>query len=182
MGIYRDRAHVERGIDELLNGGFRREDVSVLMHDSEAPEYGLEKHTKAPEGATTGASAGVVIGGAVGLLAGIGQIAAPQLGPLVAAGPILGALAGAGAAGVAGGIIGALAGLGFPEYEARKHAGLIAKGHILLSVHCDEPGSVERAQGIMARSGAQDISTMGRAGAEFSHTSEPRVHYGGTAS
>src|SRR4029077_13756117 len=95
------------------------------------------KHSKTPEGATTGAASGAAIGGTLGLLAGIGALAIPGLGPFIAAGPIMGALAGAGTGGVVGGLVGALIGMGFPEYEAKRYEGLVKHGGILLSVHCD---------------------------------------------
>src|SRR4029079_8556767 len=95
-----------------------------------------EKNTKAPEGTTTGATTGGVIGGTLGLLAGIGAIAIPGVGPFIAAGPIMGALAGIGAGGTIGGIIGALVGMGIPEYEAKRYEGRITEARGLLSGHC----------------------------------------------
>src|SRR5206468_4762230 len=100
-------------------------------------DFAHEKHTKAPEGATTGAGTGAVVGGALGWLAGIGALAIPGLGPFIAAGPIMAALAGAGVGGTVGGVTGALIGLGIPEYEAKRYEGRITKGGILLSVHSD---------------------------------------------
>jgi hypothetical protein len=80
---------------------------------------------------------GAAIGGTLGVLAGIGALAIPGFGPFIAAGPIMGALAGVGAGGVAGGIVGALVGMGIPEYDAKRHKGMVKKGHALLSMHCD---------------------------------------------
>src|ERR1022692_4752138 len=111
FGIYRDRVHVEQGVDALVRSGFRTEDISVLLPENiGTKEFAHEKHTKAPEGATAGASTGAVVGGTLGLLAGIGALAIPGLGPFIAAGPIMAALAGAGTGGVVGGLIGALVG------------------------------------------------------------------------
>src|ERR1700750_347552 len=137
-GIYRSRAAAESGVDALLSSDFRNEDVSVLLQDNVGTkDFAHEKHTKAPEGTATGAGTGAVVGGTLGLLAGIGALAIPGLGPFIAAGPIMGALAGAGTGGVVGGIIGALIGMGMPEYEAKRYEGLIKQGRVLLSVHCD---------------------------------------------
>src|SRR5437879_12866053 len=117
-GIYRSRAGAEEAVDALRAAGFRNTDVSVLLPENQGTkDFAHEKGTKAPEGAATGATAGVVAGGVLGWLAGIGALAIPGIGPLIAAGPIVGALAGAGAVGVAGGIVGALIGMGIPEYE-----------------------------------------------------------------
>jgi hypothetical protein len=178
--IFRDRLHVETGVDALLGQGFRGEDVSVLMADNiGTKDFAHEKHTKAPEGATTGAGVGVLVGGAVGLLAALGAITIPGLGPFLAAGPIVSALAGAGAAGVAGGIIGALVGLGIPEYEAKRYEGLIKEGRILLSVHCDNSDWVRRAKDVLVQTGAEDISSAGEAGADYAASDRPKVRHGG---
>src|SRR5439155_10866804 len=105
-----------------------------------------ERATKAPEGAAAGASSGAVIGGTLGWLAGIGALAVPGVGPLIAAGPIVAALAGIGAVGTLGGIAGALIGLGIPEYEAKRYEGRVRNGGILLSVHCDDSQWTKRAE------------------------------------
>jgi len=124
-------------------------------------DIGTVKHTKAPEGATAGASTGAVIGGTLGLLAGIGALAIPGVGPLIAAGPIMAALAGFGIGGAVGGFTGALIGLGIPEYEAKKYEGRLKKGGILFSVHCDTSEQIKRAKEIVARTGGEDISSTG---------------------
>ncbi len=134
------------------------------------PKISPEKHTKAPEGTATGATSGAVIGGGLGWLAGIGALAIPGLGPLIAAGPIVAALAGAGAGGVLGGLIGALVGMGIPEYEAKRYEGRVKEGGILLSVHCDDSNWTKRAKEILERTGADDVSSAGEATADFSKT------------
>ncbi|MDY0213218.1 MAG: hypothetical protein RBR06_09460 [Desulfuromonadaceae bacterium] len=166
-GIYTDRMLVERAVEELKNAGFRNEDISVLFpQGGGTKEFALEKETKAPEGAATGAGTGVVIGGALGWLAGIGLLAVPGVGPLIAAGPIMAALAGAGAGGVTGGIAGALIGLGIPEYEANRYEGRIKKGGILLSVHADDSDWKNKGKEILKRTGAEDIGSKGEADAD----------------
>ena len=116
-----------------------------------------------PEGATAGAGTGAVVGGTLGLLARIGALAIPGLGPFIAAGPIMGALAGAGTGGVVGGLIGALVGMGIPEYEAKRYEGVIRKGGILLSVHCATSDEVNRGKSILKGTGGEDISSTGEA-------------------
>ena len=180
FGIYRDRAHVEEVVDALLAAGYRNEDISVLLPENVGTkEFAHEKHTKGPEGAATGAGAGAAIGGTLGLLAGIGALAIPGLGPFIAAGPIMGALAGVGAGGAVGGILGALVGMGLPEYEAKRYEGLIKEGGILLSVHCDNSEWVGRAKEILERTGAKDISSTGEASADYAKSDKPRTRYGG---
>ena len=174
FGIYSDRIRAEQALDELVAAGFRTEDVSVLMQDNVGTkDFAHEKHTKAPEGATTGAVAGGVAGGALGLLAGIGALAIPGLGPFVAAGPIMAALAGIGSGGVVGGFIGALVGMGIPEFEAKRYEGRIKDGGILVSVHCDDSDWVTKAKDILKHSGAEDVSSSGEASADYAKTEKP---------
>ena len=107
FGIYSNVTQAERAVDALVNGGFTNADVSVLLSDNRgSKDFAHEKNTKAPEGTTTGVTAGGAIGGTLGLLAGIGALAIPGVGPLIAAGPIMGALAGLGVGGAVGGIVG----------------------------------------------------------------------------
>jgi hypothetical protein len=180
FGIYQTRAEAEQGVDRLLESGYRNEDISVLLPENVGTkDFAHEKHTKAPEGTATGAGAGAAIGGTLGLLAGIGALAIPGLGPFIAAGPIMAALAGIGTGGVVGGIIGALVGMGIPEYEAKRYDGMIKEGKILLSVHCDDSDWVKRAKKILESTGAQDISSSGEAGADYAETDKPRVRHGG---
>jgi hypothetical protein len=129
--------------------------------------FAHEKNTKAPEGATAGVTAGGVIGGTLGLLAGIGVIAIPGVGPFIAAGPIMAALAGLGVGGTLGGVVGALIGMGIPEYEAKRFEGRIKEGGILLSVHCATSDQITRAKEILKHTGAQDIASTGEAGADY---------------
>src|SRR6195952_3598436 len=180
FGIYRNRLHVEQGVDALLDHGFRSEDVSVLLPDNVGTkDFAHEKNTKAPEGAATGAGTGAVVGGTLGLLAGIGALAIPGLGPFIAAGPIMGALAGAGTGGVVGGLLGAMIGMGIPEYEAKRYEGLIKEGRILLSVHCDNSDWVKRAKKVLERTGAQEIASAGESSADYAESDKPKVRYGG---
>jgi hypothetical protein len=164
LGIYTNRETVERATDTLLKSGFSNSDISVLLPENLGPKsIGTEKATKAPEGATTGATTGAVLGGGLGLLAGIGALAIPGLGPFIAAGPIMAALAGMGVGGTVGGLTGALVGLGIPEYEAKRYEGRMQKGGILLSVHCDTSDEIKRAKELLKTTGAEDISSTGEA-------------------
>jgi len=180
FGIYRTRTDAERAVDTLVSAGFRTEDISVLLPENiGTKDFAHEKNTKAPEGVTTGAGTGAVVGGTLGLLAGIGALAIPGLGPFIAAGPIMGALAGIGTGGVVGGLIGALVGMGIPEYEAKRYEGRIKEGGILLSVHCDNSDWVKRAKDLLEQTGAEDISSAGEASADFAKSDKPRVRHGG---
>ena len=167
FGIYRNYEEVERGVDALQAAGFRNTDISVLFPESSGTkDFAHEKNTKAPEGATAGASTGAIVGGGLGWLAGIGALAIPGLGPFIAAGPIMAALAGAGVGGAVGGITGALIGMGIPEYEAKRYEGKVKDGGFLLSVHSDDAVWTKKAKNILEGTGAQDISSTGEASGE----------------
>ena len=160
-------AIAEAAVDHLIARGFSNSAISVLLPDDESTRaFAHEKSTKAPEGTTTGAATGGVIGGTLGLLAGIGMLAIPGIGPLIAAGPIVATLAGVGAGGAVGGIVGALVGLGIPEYEAKRYEGAVKGGGILLSVHCDTSEQVGVAKDSLKETGAQDIASAGEAGSD----------------
>jgi len=175
FGIYPSRSAVEEAVDTMRAAGFRNTDISVLFPDNQGTkDFAHEKHTKAPEGATTGGASGLVVGGTLGWLVGIGAIAIPGLGPVLAAGPIVAALAGAGAVGVIGGIAGALVGLGIPEYEAKRYEGRVKHGGILLSVHCDNTDWTKRAVEILHQTGAEDVATSGEAAADFATSDVPK--------
>ena len=162
FGIYPTIAQAERGVDALVRGSFSNDDISVLAPDREGTkDFAHEKHTKAPEGATTGAAAGGAVGGTLGLLAGVGALASPGLGPFIAAGPIMAALAGLGVGGAVGGLVGALVGMGVPEYEAKRYEGRVKDGGVLLSVHCATSDEITRAKKTLEDTGAQDISSSG---------------------
>lgn len=174
FGIYNTRMAVENAVDALRNAGFRNTDISVLMQENEGTkDFALEKGTKAPEGAAAGAGTGAVLGGALGWLAGIGALAIPGIGPLIAAGPIVAALAGAGAGGAIGGITGTLIGMGIPEYEAKRYDGRIRKGGILLSVHCDDSEWTSRAKDILTQTGAEDVSSTGESSGDYNADAPP---------
>jgi len=174
FAIFRSREAVEEAVGALQAGGFRSTDISVLFPENEGTkDLAHEKHTKAPEGAAAGTVTGGAIGGILGGLIGIGLIAIPGLGPLVAAGPIIAALTGVGSGTVVGGVIGALVGLGIPEYEAKRYEGRIKQGGLLLSVHCDNDDWVKRARPILERSGGEEISATGEATADYAVSDKP---------
>jgi hypothetical protein len=164
FGIYSNVAQAEGAVDALVQSHFSNADVSVLLPDQQgSKDFAHEKHTKAPERTTTGVAAGGTIGGTLGLLARIGALAIPGVGPLIAAGPIMGALAGLGVGGAVGGLVGALVGMGIPEYEAKRYEGRVKNGGILLSVHCATSADITRAKDILNRTGADDIASTGEA-------------------
>ena len=168
-GIYPDRLSFEKALEALRVANFRNSDVSVILpeRDRTTRDLAAEINTKAPEGAATGAGAGAAVGGVLGWLVGIGALAIPGIGPLVAAGPVVAALAGAGAVGATGGLVGGLIGAGIPEIEAKRYAGRIREGGYLISVHCDDKQWAKRAEEILATTGGHDVVKTTEAAGDY---------------
>jgi hypothetical protein len=157
-------AQADAVVGKLTSAGFSDNDISVLFPDKGSTrDFAHKKATKMPEGATVGASTGGVVGGTIGLLAGIGALAIPGLGPFIAAGPIMAALSGGAIGAGVGGLTGALVGLGIPEYEAKRYEGKVKEGGILISVHSESDDETRRAKDIFKEEGAHDISSSGEA-------------------
>ena len=149
-------------VHRLSEAGVSTADISVLLPDrSGSRDFAHEHNTKAPEGVTIGVSAGGITGGVLGLLAGIGALAIPGVGPFIAAGPIMAALSGAAVGATIGGIAGALVGLGIPEYEAKQYEAKVKEGNILISVHTRGSDDIKRIKEIMKDTQAEDISVTG---------------------
>jgi len=164
IGIVETQIQAERIVDQLQQRGVASGDISVLFPDKRSgKDFAHEHNTKAPEGAVIGIGAGGVIGGTLGLLAGIGALAIPGVGPLIAAGPLMGALSGAAAGGAVGGVAGGLIGLGVPEFEAKSYEGKVRGGNILIAVHTDNSETERRSKQIFESNGAHDIATAGDA-------------------
>jgi len=162
--IAKSEEQATRIVDDLKAAGFSNNDVSVLLPDrAGSRDFAHEHHTKAPEGAATGAVAGGVTAGVLGWLVGIGTLAIPGVGPLIAAGPIMAALGGVAAGGAVGGLAGALVGFGIPEYEAKQYEGKIKNGNILISAHADDSRQRKIAKEIFDNDHATDVASTGEA-------------------
>jgi len=115
-------------VEKLEQAGISSSAISVVGRDERV------KESNAAEGAGIGAG----IGGAAGLLAGIGMLAIPGIGPVVAAGWLASTAAGAVAGAAAGGLIGALTTAGVDEEEAHYYAETVRRGGTVVSVQADE--------------------------------------------
>jgi uncharacterized membrane protein len=159
-------SQAEQIVERLQTSRFPSEEISILLPDTESKhDIGHVKASKAPEGATTGAATGGVTGGVIGLLAGIGALAIPGVGPLIAAGPIMAALSGAAIGGTTGGIVGGLIGLGIPEIEAKRYEEKLKTGNYLIAVHTRDNDEEDRAKEIFKEAKAEDITTSSMASA-----------------
>ena len=156
FGTFTGGASMEVAVDRLTAAGFTSGDVSILMSDKEGLKVGV----------------GGVVGGTLGLLAGIGALAIPGAGPLIAAGPIIASLAGLSVGGAVVGLVGALVGLGIPEYEAKLYDGRVRDGGVLLSVHCVHCDEVSRARDVLIAAGAEDIASSGEESIDIEEEAE----------
>lgn len=160
FGIVKSYTQAEQLVERLQSAGFAASEISVLLPDDKGKhDFGHVKATKAPEGATTGAATGGVAGGVLGLLAGIGALAIPGVGPFIAAGPIMAALSGAAVGATTGGLVGGLIGLGIPEIEAKRYEDKLKTGNYLIAVHAKDGDEERRAKEIFKNAGAEDISS-----------------------
>ena len=161
IAIVETRAQAEAIVDGLQRVGFRPQDISAVFPDMRGTQgFAHEKHTKAPEGAVAGAAGGGLLGGTLGVLAGIGALAIPGLGPFIAAGPIMAGLSGIAAGAAVGGVTGALVGMGIPEVEAKLYEDRLRAGNILIAVHTEDSEMRDRAIRVFKQVGVKETSTI----------------------
>jgi uncharacterized protein (TIGR02271 family) len=154
IGLFDRMDEARQVVQELIDHGFQGDDISFVSRQD--GEYVTQRGDERTSGAAVGAGAAASLGGVGGLLVGLGALAIPGIGPVIAAGPLATVLAGAGIGGAAGGIIGALTDLGVPEEEAHYYAEGVRRGGILVAVDTDDHGA-DRAAEIMGRHGAIDV-------------------------
>jgi hypothetical protein len=160
FGIFATRSNAEAAVDQLTLAGFSNQDISALLSNKvESQAFATDNQTNAAQGATAGAGVGCIVGGTLGLLAGIGALAIPGVGPMIVAGPLMASLAGLGVGGAVGGLVGALIGMGIPEFEAKCYDSRVRDGAILLAVHCASSEAVCRAREVLEAGGAQDLAS-----------------------
>jgi hypothetical protein len=160
IGVIETQVQAENIVQELERAGVATGDISAIFPDRHGgKDFAHEHHTKAPEGAIAGVAGGGVIGGTIGLLAGIGALAIPGLGPFIAAGPLMAALSGAAAGAAVGGVAGALIGMGIPEIEAKMYEGKLRGGNILIAATVPNSDQEKIAKEVFRRQGAHDISS-----------------------
>lgn len=158
--IAKSQTQAEGIVNSLRSAGISDKNISVLFPDHKgSKDFAHEHNTKAPEGVATGAAGGGVAGGVLGLLAGIGALAIPGVGPLIAAGPIMAALSGAAVGATVGGVAGGLIGMGIPEFEAKRYESMVKGGNILMAVHSEKSEDTKRIKDIFKAAKAENIST-----------------------
>jgi hypothetical protein len=166
VALYDDFADAVRAVHALEQAGFQHEDLSLVANNAENRWAGgetaksaatpREGGTQAASGAETGATIGAIAGGAAALLASLGVLAIPGVGPVLAAGPIVALITGAGVGAAAGGLIGGLVGLGVPEEEAHAYAEGVRRGGALVTARVPAE-QAQRAVAILERHDAVDV-------------------------
>ncbi|MGE5484237.1 MAG: hypothetical protein ACM3X4_04370 [Ignavibacteriales bacterium] len=149
IGLFKSRSQADKCVDEFKTKGIGDREISVVAREDRAGGGGAAGG-ELRSGVTTGAA----VGGLAGILAGVGALAIPGVGPIVAAGPIATGLTGA----LTGGIAGGLLDLGIPQERGKFYEGRVREGDIVVAVRSDEKKVDEAAQ-ILRRNGASDVET-----------------------
>jgi uncharacterized protein (TIGR02271 family) len=161
VGLYESITTAQSVVEGLVNIGIGRDDVSLVANDATG-EYGRFVTTPAGEmtqvetAVGTGVGVGAAVGGLGGLLLGLGALAIPGIGPVLAAGPLVAALAGAGLGAATGGLIGALASMGIDETDAKYYAEGIRRGGTLVVVNTPDH-RVDEVRNVMERFDPIDV-------------------------
>ncbi len=143
VGVYDSEQDAILAIEGLIRQGYDKQDICVIGKNLKHVNYiADETGTVAEESAATGALAGGTLGGLTGFLVGVGALAIPGVGPIVAAGPIASSLIGAVAGAGLGGLTGALVTLGIPDHEAEYYGNSVEEGKILVLTKNGHPNDL----------------------------------------
>lgn len=151
VGVFESRDRAREAIEALQDEGFSEEDLSIVARQEEGQDS-----SDMTEDITQGAAWGGGLGALGGLLAGVGAIAIPGIGPILAAGPLAAGLSGA----VAGGIAGGLIDLGIPEEAGQQFEEDVKQGRLLAIVETDDDDQVGRVQRLLEEYGADEVQSF----------------------
>lgn len=166
-GLFDSYDDAEGAVRDLEVAGVSHDQISIVANRGVAGERApIKEGNEAGAGAGTGAAVGAVVGGAGGVLAGLGMLAIPGVGPVVAAGWLVatavGAVGGAAVGGAGGGLIGAMIGNGVPEQDAHVYAEGVRRGGTLVTVRVEE-AMVPTAEAILSKYREVDPRSRGQA-------------------
>jgi uncharacterized membrane protein len=156
VALFNTFTDAQHAVETLVNADVDRADISMIANDAGGDYKVYTGDYKEGDATASGAVGGAAVGGAIGLLAGLGALAIPGVGPVLAAGPLLSALLGAGVGAATGGIAGALIDVGVSEEEAQYYSEGVRRGGTLLSVTTSDE-HVNQVEHLLDRSGAVDI-------------------------
>lgn len=158
VGVFSQKEGAERAIRALKDEGFNDNEIGIAAKDESKADQGAGNQGgeasmgMAADDISEGTTWGGALGGVAGLLAGVGALAIPGIGPIVAAGPLAAALSGA----VAGGVAGGLLDLGIPEQEGRRFEQEVRQGKVLAVVQA-EGEKASRAESLLRDNGADEV-------------------------
>ena len=157
-GLFESPSDAAVAVHSLEARGISPKDISIIAGDGfDREAFGVDSHSKMPEGVAIGATGGAAIGAVLAGLTAVGAIASGGIG-LLAAGPLVAALTGAGAGAVAGSVLGGLVGLGVPEHEIKHYENAIEKGSVLVGVHYKNSEQKKMAHEVFDACSADKVS------------------------
>lgn len=153
------RTHVaaQDALQKLEAIGIEDSQISIVATDETRKGFNLETHSKADKGVAGGATAGGIVGAALGAVMAAGTIVIPGLS-LVVTGVMAGALAGLAAGATTGGLIGGLIGAGIPEHEATIYEKELKSGAILIAVKAKDMGQKKRVKEALEHTEAYNLA------------------------
>lgn len=166
--MFETYSEAAKAVGDLEASGIAHSDISIIANnaDNQAVTHTGTDTVSATDpdapatGAGAGATVGTLVGGGVGLLTGLGLLAIPGVGPVVAAGWLVATLSGAGVGAAAGGLLGGLTGAGVPEEHAHVYAEGIRRGGTLVTVRAPE-GQGAQVDSVLAKYATVDPATRG---------------------
>jgi hypothetical protein len=170
--LFDNHQQAASAVTQLEQAGIPPEDISLIANNTEGRHLTEGRRdgaddNEAGEGAAKGATTGGLLGGGAGLLAGLGMLAIPGLGPVVAAGWLastaVGAAVGAAAGGATGGLLGALKDAGHSDEDAHVYAEGVRRGGTLVSVKPSNDTDAATAEQILNGGGGVDATSRGAA-------------------
>lgn len=155
-GIFDNTIAADRAVSSLMDEGFHKDDISLIMSDKTRDTLFSstdDEANRVAKGGIVGAALGGSFGAILAGLTTVGIIVLPG-GSLLAAGPIIAALYGAGAGGAIGGLSGALISAGFAADEANRYEEEIKNGKAVVIVHAGDEDRAVVAEAVLSTSGA----------------------------
>ncbi len=154
-------------VRELEAAGIPHDNISIVANNADDRHSGsisgggaTTTDTTPADAAGTGATVGTVLGGGAGLLAGLGMLAIPGVGPVVAAGWLVATALGAGVGAASGGLLGSLVGAGVDEADAHVYSEGVRRGGTLVTIRAED-GQGPMIEAVLSKYKAADASTRG---------------------
>lgn len=151
IGVFDNKDSAKKAIRQIKDLGFNEDEISMVAKNDEAKN---DDNNYMDQNLTNGAATGGTLGGLAGIAAGIGALAIPGIGPILAAGPIAAGLTGAAAGGIAGGLVD----MGIPQERGDYYENEVKSGKILTAVDAED-NKVNDISSVFRNNGASDVET-----------------------